>query len=597
MNKTININLANLFFHIDEEAYAKLKHYLEAVKRSFANTNGSDEIIADIEARIAELFHEKMENERQVITQKEVDEVIVIMGQPEDYMVDEDIFEDGPKSAPKATARVKKLYRDMDNKYIGGVSSGLGHYFGIEALWIRLIWILLTIFSWGGFVFIYILLWILIPEAVTTAQKLAMGGETINISNIEKKVKEGFEDVAEKVKNVDYEKVGNQVKSGSKNFLNSIADITRSLFNVVADIIMFFFKIIGKFIGIILVVTGATGIVGLLVGFFTMGILDVVRIPGVDFYYLVNSTTVPVWSVSLLIFFAIGIPFFFLMYLGLKILVNNLKSIGNIAKFTLLGMWIISLILLTVFGIHQAAAQAYSGNVTLENTLTFERSDLPININFRSFNFDDKGNNIGFNDVILDYTEEGEEILVSGDVRLIMKTSNDSLVHIEIRKNANGSSLKNATEIAEKIDYSYSVLGNTLFLDEFLTTAKENKFRGQEVKSYLYLPKGTVIKYENTPRRCWMWGTDNNSNLNGCEIMKYVWEMGTNGKLICRDCPEKDMDRSDEKENGKVIINKEGVDIDIKDGDDSFKVKIDGEGIRVKTNKGSNGGAVTDTVR
>ncbi|HLT51709.1 MAG TPA: PspC domain-containing protein, partial [Arenibacter sp.] len=139
MNKTININLANLFFHIDEEAYAKLKHYLEAVKRSFANTNGSDEIIADIEARIAELFHEKMENERQVITQKEVDEVIVIMGQPEDYMVDEDIFEDGPKNVPK-TARVKKLYRDIDNKYIGGVSSGLGHYFGIDALWVRLIW-------------------------------------------------------------------------------------------------------------------------------------------------------------------------------------------------------------------------------------------------------------------------------------------------------------------------------------------------------------------------------------------------------------------------------------------------------------------------
>ncbi|HAI43148.1 MAG TPA: hypothetical protein DCM40_36145, partial [Maribacter sp.] len=87
MNKTVNINLANMLFHIDEEAYNIMRRYLESVKRSFANTPGSDEIIADIEARIAELFHDKLENERQVITKKEVDEVIAIMGQPEDYMV------------------------------------------------------------------------------------------------------------------------------------------------------------------------------------------------------------------------------------------------------------------------------------------------------------------------------------------------------------------------------------------------------------------------------------------------------------------------------------------------------------------------------
>src|SRR5690554_1672858 len=585
MNKTININLANLFFHIDEEAYTKLKYYLEAVKRSFANTNGSDEIIADIEARIAELFHEKMENERQVITQKEVDEIIGIIRQPEDYKVDEDIFEDRPNNAPK-TARVKKLYRDIDNKYIGGVSSGLGHYFGIDALWVRLIWILLTIFSWGGFVFIYILLWILIPEAVTTAQKLAMGGETINISNIEKKVKEGFEDVAEKVKNVDYEKVGNRVKDGSKSF-----------FNTIADIIMFFFKVIGKFIGIILIFIGATGIVALFVGLFTVGILDVVRIPGVDLYYLVNSTNTPVWLVSLLIFFAMGIPFFFLMYLGLKILVNNLKSIGRIAKFTLLGMWIISLILLTVFGIRQAAAHAYSGNVTVERTLAFEQPGQPIKINFKSSDTEDTGNNIGINGVVLNYTEQGEEILVSGDVRLIMKTSNDSLIHFETRKSANGSSLKNATETADKINYSYAVQGNTLYLDEFLTTAKENKFRGQEIRNYLYLPKGTIIQYDNSPRQCWKWRTDNDQGKDGCQITEYVWEMGNNGKMICQNCPDNKPDEKNKNDKGNIIINKDGIDIDIKDGADSFKMKIDGQGVRINTNERTNNGIATDTVR
>ena len=88
MNKTVNINLAGVFFHIDEDAYLKLQRYLEAIRRSFTDSQGRNEIIADIEARIAELFSERVQNEKQVVSVKEVEEVITIMGQPEDYMVD-----------------------------------------------------------------------------------------------------------------------------------------------------------------------------------------------------------------------------------------------------------------------------------------------------------------------------------------------------------------------------------------------------------------------------------------------------------------------------------------------------------------------------
>ena len=586
MNKTININLANLFFHIDEVAYSKLQRYLEAIKRSFANTNGSEEIIADIEARIAELFHEKMENERQVITEKEVDEVIGIMGQPEDYMVDEDIFEDHPKAA-KNTGRVRKLYRDIDHKYIGGVSAGLGHYFGIDALWVRLLWILLTIFTWGGFIFIYGLLWILIPEALTTAQKLDMRGEEVNISNIEKKVKEGFDDVAEKVKNVDYEKMGHKVK-----------DSSRSFFNAIADLIMFFFKIIGKFIGIILIVIGAAGIVALIVGLFTVGFLDIIHLPGIDFYYMVNSTNTPVWLVSLLGFFAIGIPFFFLMYLGLKILVNNLKSIGNIAKFTLLGLWLIAVILLTVFGIRQAAAHAYSGNVSVEKELSIQQPNQPIKISLKSSPYDNNSNNIGINGVVLDYTDNGEEVLVSEDVRLSLKMSKDSIARIEIRKNANGNSFKNATETAGKINHNYSIQNNTLIFDDFLTTAKENKYRDQEVRIYLYLPIGTQLQFDKSPQSCWILRANNDKDMDGCEITKYLWQMDDSGELQCLDCP-KDEEEHDEIDdnNGKIIINEDGVDIDLKGGKDNFKLKIDENGVQFQTKDSKNTELKKDTVQ
>ncbi|MBT8181474.1 MAG: PspC domain-containing protein, partial [Eudoraea sp.] len=286
MNKTVNINLANILFHIDEKAFNKLQRYLESIKRSFSGTAGSDEIIADIEARIAELFQEKMENDRQVITLKEVDEVINIMGQPEDYMVDEDIFEDEPRRSSEPRSKVKKLYRDIDNKYIGGVCAGLEHYLGLDVIWIRLIFIVFAIFTGFGFI-AYILLWILVPEAATTSQKLDMRGEPVNISNIERKVKEGFDDVADKVKSVDYEKVGNKVKSSGKTF-----------FDALGDVIMFLFKVFGKFIGILLIIIGAATLIGLFVGFFTVGILDIVHIPGIDFYDMVNSTSAPVWLVS-----------------------------------------------------------------------------------------------------------------------------------------------------------------------------------------------------------------------------------------------------------------------------------------------------------
>jgi hypothetical protein len=93
MNKTININLAGLFFHIDEDAYQRLQRYIAAVRKSFAGTSGADEIMSDIESRIAELFLEKRANEMQVISITHVEEVIGIMGQPEDYEVDEEIFE------------------------------------------------------------------------------------------------------------------------------------------------------------------------------------------------------------------------------------------------------------------------------------------------------------------------------------------------------------------------------------------------------------------------------------------------------------------------------------------------------------------------
>lgn len=591
MNKTVNINLANTLFHIDEDAYNKMRKYLESVKRSFANTPGSDEILADIEARIAELFYEKLENERQVITHKEVDAVIAIMGQPEDYMVDEDIFEDEPRSKhERETTRVKKLYRDTEHKYVAGVSSGLAHYLGIDPLWVRILWVFLTIGSGGGFILLYGLLWILIPEARTTSQKLDMRGETVNISNIERKVKEGFDDVADRVKSVDYEKVGDTVKKGGKTF-----------FDTIGDIIMFLFKVFGKFIGILLIIIGASTLIGLFIGLMTVGIMDMVHVPGVDFYNVINSSNLPIWLVSLLAFFAVGIPFFFLLYLGLKILVNNLKSIGNIAKFSLLGLWLLSVILLVVFGIREAASHAYTGSTTSVSEIYFDNPVDTLNINMATYDYD-RDNQMHMGNMIITHDENGDKILVSEDVRFRIQKSSAPVFQLKIRKEANGPSFARAKTTAEQIDYNYSVEGNTITFNDYLSTTGKSKFNDQEVKADLFIPVGTFLRYDSGEARSWKMRADTDRDVN--DLDDYIWQMTSNGELTCLDCPD-DMEYEEDSENriringngidinindngekGKIIINEDGIDIDVKDNGESFKMKLDENGVKIKAEDG-----------
>src|SRR5690606_39622832 len=131
-------------------------------------------------------------------------------------------------------------------------------------------------------------------------------------------------------------------------------------------------KVIGKLIGIVLIIVGASTLISLFFGLFTIGVFGAVDLPGVDFHEFLIGIGAPLWAVSLLLFLALGIPFFFLFYLGLKILVNNMKSIGNIAKFSLLGLWLISVGILIVLGIRQAAEFSSTGSVHEEREMFLE---------------------------------------------------------------------------------------------------------------------------------------------------------------------------------------------------------------------------------
>lgn len=487
MNKTVNINLAGTFFHIDEDAFGKLQRYLAAIKKSLSDPQGSDEIIKDIEARIAELFTEKLESSTQVVTVKELDEVITVMGQPEDYMVDEEIFEDAPPRQRRSKSRSyhKQLFRDEDHKVIAGVSSGLGHYLGIDAVWVRLMWVLFTIFSSGIFILIYILFWIIVPPAISTSEKLKMTGEPINISNIEKKFKEGYDNVSEKVKSVDYDKYGKKVKSGATGF-----------FDTLGAVLLTILKIFVKFIGVIVIISSLATLVGLIVGLFTAGSFGFWGHGELlDWYQLVDTTNAPLWLISLLTLFAVGIPFFVLFILGLKMLINNLKSIGTPAKIALFVIWICAIVGLAIFGIRQATETAFAGEFRTEKTIDVRSGDtLTIQmVSNEHYEYDSRRR--GRLDI--EYTENDEKIIYSSDIRLIVRSTDDSLARVVVEKRADGRDYDTAKNRARAIDYEYTFDGSTLGLNAYLTTAIENKYRDQEVEVIVYLPIGTVLYADN----------------------------------------------------------------------------------------------------
>lgn len=157
MNKTVNINLAGVLFHIDEDAFLKLKNYLDTIRHSISDPQGRVEILQDIEARIAELFSEKQKNPQQVVNLLLVEEVMGIMGKPEDYVLDDDPFEEEAKTQQQDYKKTsKKLYRDPDNSKVAGVCAGMGHYFHIDPLWVRIVFLTFLLLSWGGIVPVYV---------------------------------------------------------------------------------------------------------------------------------------------------------------------------------------------------------------------------------------------------------------------------------------------------------------------------------------------------------------------------------------------------------------------------------------------------------
>ena len=545
MNKTININLGGFFFHIDEIAYQKLRRYLESISKSLSeDSQGKNEIIADIEARISELLSEKITDTRQVVSESDIEDIIVVMGQPEDYTDAEESYSDANYSYSRNKETGKKLFRDGNDKFLGGVASGIAHYFNIDTIWVRLLFLIITVAGIGAGILVYIALWILLPEAKTTAEKLQMEGEAVNIDNIEKKIREEFTNVSESVKNA-ANNASEKIKDGANDFSEKMGQTfsaktnknngLQDFLNTLGKIAMVFFKFLGKFIGVLFVVLGAGVILSLIIGGFSVGSFEFLNIDGdfisyPDFFF---DATLPQWLLTISLFTLIGIPFIVLLVLGLRMLSSNIKQFTKITSITLLVVWFIALLIIVFTGVEFGATHANYGNSIEKNQLNISKKDTLI-IKMKNNDALYYQDNLKRSSRKYEVAVDGKLMLYTNDIGLDVKKSNTGTAYIIIQKESYGRSRIKASKNSEKIQYNFTIINNEIVLDAFFLSDLKNVFKDEEVDITIFIPEATTIYFNNSVKH-FLSNVKNEANIYDKDMVNHHFKM-TNTVLKCTDC-------------------------------------------------------------
>lgn len=317
MEKTTTIHLGGFAFTIEEGAYHNLRNYLESVRKNISSDADRNEVMTDIEMSIAEKLKEQSSANKQVITEADIEDLIAIMGHPEDFE-ENDKDTSSKEKEPNETIK-KKLYRNSEDMIIGGVCSGIATYFDIEPVLIRLVAFLL-IFCNGIGIPAYIILWIIIPVAETKAQKLEMRGSPLTVAAIE----QSFKETEERKKNHTF--LGNIFKQ--------IGDIIKRLLTIFVKVSLFFinFSIIALSV---LAIIGMIIFVGVAIMYansgYTINDIPISEIAkSIPFYFLLLSS-----------FFAVTIPAFLLLAADMAAAFR--KKIVNFATIIILiVVWMIS---------------------------------------------------------------------------------------------------------------------------------------------------------------------------------------------------------------------------------------------------------------
>lgn len=313
MKKTLTVNLGGTVFHIDEDAYLLLDNYLMNLKQHFHRQQGSEEIVNDMELRISELFQEKKLQGTMVIDISCVEAVIAQLGKPEELNVgEEDATADEQQQEYTQHVVGKKLFRNPEDKLIGGVASGLAAYLGWDVTAVRLALLLLLFLGYGSFFVIYLVLWIVIPEAKSATEKLQMRGQSITIENIGKTVTEGFEKVTHGVHNY--------VRSGKpRSTIQKVADAFVAVVGFLLKALFILLVIACSPVLLVLALVFVALVLGGIIGLVGGGAALLYLVPaGMEVPILTASSPIMLWTVSVSLIICMALPLALLIYTLLR---------------------------------------------------------------------------------------------------------------------------------------------------------------------------------------------------------------------------------------------------------------------------------------
>jgi phage shock protein PspC (stress-responsive transcriptional regulator) len=575
MNKTVTINISGIIFHIEEDAYDQLSKYLNKIKSYFSGNESGSEIIADIEARIAELLQAKITAYKQVVLMTDVEEVMNALGKPEDFGADAEAENHESKQEQHVfSGPVKKrLYRDPDEKAIGGVCSGIAHYFDVDVVWIRLATFLLIFFG-GVSLWVYIILWIVIPEAKTTADRLAMRGEKVNIDNISKSIKEEMQGVKSRM-----EKYGNDVSDSVKH----AGAYSRSAGERLAYLLGQIFLIAGRLIGAFFVFLAVVVMIGLMSAMFGFTLAG----NNASFNDWINTIFINrsyYWMGMTGLFITIAVPAFMLLYGGIKLLFK-IKYSNRWLNITAGMIWLVGFLLALYTGIKTGYEFNDSAKVKdsqqfmpIATVYTISASPIDKSIAISSLSEDNEDAD-ELEDLVkrseYQLLNENNNLILAGKPKLDIISSSHGAMEISVTKKARGNEKREAYNRAGNIDYSYKADSAQAFFNSMFVTKENEKFRVQEVKITVKVPVGQTIFLDKSLESI-IYDVDNETNTYDKDMLDRKWKMTERG-LECVDCEGIKQNDGKSKSIPNVRINEKGIHIQ----DEGTKIEIDERGINI----------------
>jgi phage shock protein PspC (stress-responsive transcriptional regulator) len=583
MKKNISINISGIIFHIEEDGYEHLRKYLDSINKYFASFEDSSEILADIESRVAEIFLSKLNEGKQVITAEDVNTLIATMGSVSDFKAaEEQEFASGQSketnaqnneakqdsssaSGSRSQPRPQQLQRDQKRKIIGGVCSGLGIYFNVDPLWIRLLFALLA-FAYGVTILVYVIMWIVVPgsyelEEPEIGKKMFRDGERKVIGGVSGGVAAffGIDIIAVRLLFIIFTiffGVGfivyivlwialPEAKSltdrmemqGEPVTLSNIESNIKKNLNVdqekeestATKILLFPFRLIGLLLGVLgkilvpllEIFRVGIGIVVILLGVSLMfttviaggvlvGLFSASALPGPTFRFDEISMPLEVitnsfsgWTVFAG-FIAAIIPAVLITLLGASIIAKK-YVFGPTVGWTMFVLFFISVAMLSV-GIPKII-YSFKEQGEFREELTYHLTGKKAYFHINEVGMDD------YNEISL--TLKGHE---GKDFRLV-----------QIFK-GRGATKQKAIENARMIDYNVDVKDSVMTFDSNIQFKKDAIFRDQRLDMTLYIPYNhPFVMDESTSRFI-------SQYIDYEDMDGFTWEMNDKG-LKCLNCP------------------------------------------------------------